>query len=148
MPSNKQIASEYFDFKDAVSDQQSIRPACRLCGRIVAVPWQGREGSREKGLWNAICLQRHLIEWHNTEWTTHIEPRMKFKLTPNKRLTTPGNTTETIHKLTRVATESLNFSCLWCGVQLAHLYLFISLYLSLIVSLFVLNCVFICLYGH
>jgi hypothetical protein len=120
MANNKQVTAEYFDFKDAVSDQNGIKPACRLCGKIVAATWQGREGSREKGLWNAINLQHHLIEWHNTEWTTKIHPRMKFKLTPNKRSSAPGNTTEKLHKLERVATESVNFSCFWCGVQMTQ----------------------------
>jgi hypothetical protein len=69
MANNKQVTAEYFDFKDAVSDQKGIRPACRLCGIIVAVPWQGREGSREKQIWNANHLQRHLIEWHNANRT-------------------------------------------------------------------------------
>jgi hypothetical protein len=87
MPNNKQVTAEYYDFKDAVSDQNGIKPACRLCGKIIAASWQGREDSREKGIWNADHLQRHLIEWHNTEWTSQIEPRMKFKLTPiNARL--------------------------------------------------------------
>jgi hypothetical protein len=120
MANNKQVTAEYFDFKDAVSDQKGIKPACRLCGKIVTTSWQGKEDSREKKIWQAHNLQRHLIEWHKTEWTTQIEPRMKFKLTPNKRSTAPGNTTEKLHKLQRVVTESLNFSCFWCGVQMAQ----------------------------
>jgi hypothetical protein len=48
MPNNKQVTAEYFDFKDAASDQSGIKPACRLCGKIVAASWQGRKGSGKR----------------------------------------------------------------------------------------------------
>jgi hypothetical protein len=46
---------------------------------------------------------------------------MKFKLTPNKRSSAPGNTTEKIHKLAKVVTISVNFSCSAFGVEYKQL---------------------------
>jgi hypothetical protein len=70
----------------------NIKPACRLCGRIVTATWQGREGSGEKQIWNANDLQRHLIEWHKSEWTTQIERSIyKNILAVNRCSFTPEN---------------------------------------------------------